>query len=151
MSDSLWQYHEDIPNNNMPIPSQSNSGQTYRKNIYWNTLIIYGIDFLLTWLASWVITNSTGPGTFRIRKTKLYVSGVILSTQYSTKLQQKLNSGFKRTITWNKYWTNNPHLDQDHNLVTWLVQVSKESTKFLCDCWKIKQAEDGMKIITLQM
>ena len=59
MSDGLWQYHEDIPNNNMWIPSQSNSGQKYRKNIYWNTLIIYGIDFLLTWLASWVITNST--------------------------------------------------------------------------------------------
>ena len=40
--------------------------------------------------------------TFAITNTKLYVL-VTLSTQGNAKLLQKLKSGFKRTINWNKY------------------------------------------------
>ena len=36
-------------------------------------------------------------------ETKLYVPVVTLSTQDNTKLLQELNSGFKRTINWNKF------------------------------------------------
>ena len=34
---------------------------------------------------------------------KLYVPVVTLSTQYNVKLLNKLKSGFKGTINWNKY------------------------------------------------
>ena len=41
--------------------------------------------------------------TFQIDDTKIYVSVVTLSTQENTKLLNQLESGFKRTINWNKY------------------------------------------------
>ena len=44
-----------------------------------------------------------GAGTFAITEKKRYVSVLTLPTQGNTKLQQKLKSGFKRTINWNKY------------------------------------------------
>ena len=50
-----------------------------------------------------VITNSTGEGKFAITETKLYVPVVTLSTKDNEKLLQQLKSGFKKTISWNKY------------------------------------------------
>ena len=41
--------------------------------------------------------------TFLIPNTKLYVPVVTLSTQDNAKRLEKLKSGFKRTINWNKY------------------------------------------------
>ena len=41
--------------------------------------------------------------TFQITDTKLYVPVVILSKENDIKLLEKLKSGFKRTIKWNKY------------------------------------------------
>ena len=41
--------------------------------------------------------------TFSITDTKLYVPVVTLSNLDNSKLLQQLNSGFKRTINWNKY------------------------------------------------
>ena len=35
--------------------------------------------------------------------TKIYVLSVTLSTQDNAKLWEQLKSGFKKTITWNKY------------------------------------------------
>ena len=46
---------------------------------------------------------STGEGKFAITETKLYVSIVTLSTKDNEKLLQQLKSGFKKTISWNKY------------------------------------------------
>ena len=40
--------------------------------------------------------------TFSITDTKLYVLVVTLTTQGNTKLLEQLESGFKRTINWNK-------------------------------------------------
>ena len=57
----------------------------------------------MTWSEDCVITNSTGEGKFAITETKLYVSAVILSTKDNEKLLQQLKSGFKKTISWNKY------------------------------------------------
>ena len=54
-------------------------------------LINCEVNLILTWSNDCVITNSTGEGKFAITKTKLYV--VTLSTK----------SGFKKTISWNKY------------------------------------------------
>ena len=39
----------------------------------------------------------------KIKDIKLYVPVVTLSTQDNSKLLQQLRSGFKRTISWNKY------------------------------------------------
>ena len=40
---------------------------------------------------------------FEIKDTKLYVPVVTLSKENDIKLIEQLKSGFKRTITWNKY------------------------------------------------
>ena len=66
-------------------------------------LIDCEINLILTWSSTCVITNSTGAGRFTITDTKLYVQVVTLSTQENAKLLQQLKSGFKRTISWNKY------------------------------------------------
>ena len=41
--------------------------------------------------------------SFEIKKTKLYVPSVTLSTKDNTNLTKQLNEGFKRTVYWNKY------------------------------------------------
>ena len=63
------------------------------------------INLVLIWSINCVIINSTDGGTFTIRDTKLYFPLVTLSTQDNTKLLQQVESGFKRTINWNKYQT----------------------------------------------
>ena len=74
---------------------------------FWRTLemplINREVDLILTWSKDCVITNSTGEGKFAITETKLYVPVVTLSTKDNEKLLQQLKSGFKKTISWNKY------------------------------------------------
>ena len=48
-------------------------------------------------------SSATGETKFKITETKLYVPVVTLSTQDNAKLLQQLKSGFKRTISSNKY------------------------------------------------
>ena len=52
-------------------------------------------------LVAGTVTNQVP--TFTITDTKLYVPAVTLPTQDNSKLLEQLKSGFKRTITWNKY------------------------------------------------
>ena len=66
-------------------------------------LINCEVNLELTWSKDFVITNSTGEWKFQITETKLYVAVVTLSTQDNMKLLQRLKSGFKRIINWNKY------------------------------------------------
>ena len=54
--------------------------------------------------------------TFTITKTNLYVPVVTLSTQDNAKLLPQLKSGFKRTISWNKYLSKPELLAQNANL-----------------------------------
>ena len=56
------------------------------------------------------------PGTFSISDTKLYVPVVTLSTQDNAQLLQRLKSGFKRVISWNKYLSKPESLRQNANL-----------------------------------
>ena len=76
---------------------------------FWRTLemllINHEINLNLTWSDKCVLSNDTKATTFAITDTKLYVPVVTLSIQDNTKLLQKLKSGFKRTISWNKYQT----------------------------------------------
>ena len=61
------------------------------------------INLNLPWSSTCVITNSTGIETFATTDAKIYVPVVTLSTQDKAKILWQLNSGFKRTINWNKY------------------------------------------------
>ena len=77
---------------------------------FWRTLemplINCEVELILTWSAGCVIIYTDVDNqvlTFTITETNLYVSVVTLSTQDNTKLLPQLKSGFKRTISWNKY------------------------------------------------
>ena len=66
-------------------------------------LINCEVNLILTLSLSCVITNSTGAGRFSITDTNLYVPVVTLLKQDNAKFLQKVKSGVKRTINWNKY------------------------------------------------
>ena len=103
-SGSLWQYYKDDPNNNLtesksfkskvkitgntPVDGNTKDVEIivplkYLSN-FWRTLemplINCEVNLILTWSKDYVITNSTGEGTFAITETKLYVPVVTLST-----------------------------------------------------------------------
>ena len=79
-------------------------------NNFWRTLemslINCEVELILDWSEN-CVTISTNVAnqvpTFTTTATNLYVPVVILSTQDNAKLLPKLKSGFKRTISWNKY------------------------------------------------
>ena len=80
----------------------------------------------MTWSADCVIiyTNIANQvPTFAITETNLYVPVVTLSTQDNAKLLPQLKSGFKRTISWNKYLSKPELLAQNPNL-NHLVELS---------------------------
>ena len=126
-SGNLWQYCKDEPHNNLTdsesfkskikitgnTPADSNTKDVkmivpvkYLSN-FWRTietsLINCEVILILTWSSTCVIANSTGAGWFKITDTKFYVAVGTLSTQDNAELHQQWKSGFKRTIKWNKY------------------------------------------------
>ena len=126
-SGSLWKYYKDDPNDNLANSKSfkskvkitgktPNNGNTkdveiiaplkYLSNFCRTLempLINCEVNLLLTWSKDCVITNCTGEGKFAITETKLYVPVVTLSTKDNEKLLQQLKSGFKKTVSWNKY------------------------------------------------
>ena len=73
----------------------------------------------MTWSAGCVIiyTNVADQvPTFTITETNIYVPAVTLSTQDNAKLLPQLKSGFKRTISWNRYLSKAELLAQNANL-----------------------------------
>ena len=48
-------------------------------------------------------SNDIKATAFKITYTKRYVPVATLSTQDNSRLLEQLKSGFKRTISWNKY------------------------------------------------
>ena len=139
ISGSLWQYFTDEPNKNI-VNSESfkskikitgktpNNGNEKDveimvplKNLsnFWRTLemplINCGVNLILAWSSTCVITNSTGAGRFSITDTRI-VPVVTLSTQENARLLQQLKSGFKRVINWNKYLSKPELLAQNPNL-----------------------------------
>ena len=90
---------------------------------FWRTLemplINCEVELILTWSENCVIisTNVANQNpTFTITETNLYVPVVTLSTQDNAKLLPQLKSGFKRTISWNKYLAKPELLAQNANL-----------------------------------
>ena len=61
-------------------------------------LINCEVNLILTCSSTFVITNCTGAGRFKITDTNLYVPIVTLSTQDIAKLFLQLKSGFKQFI-----------------------------------------------------
>ena len=66
-------------------------------------LINCEICLQLKWSKNCILVAANQNPEFKITDTKLYVPVVTLSTQDNIKLLKKLESGFKRTINWNKY------------------------------------------------
>ena len=90
---------------------------------FWRTLemplINCEVELILTWSAGCVIIYTDVANqipTFTITETNLYVPVVTLSTQDNAKLLPQLKSGFKRTISWNKYLSKPKILAQNPNL-----------------------------------
>ena len=82
-------------------------------------LINCEVELILTWSADCVIIHTDVANqnpTFEITETNLYVPAVTLSTQDNAKLLPQLKSGFKRTISWNKYLPKPELLAQNANL-----------------------------------
>ena len=70
------------------------------------SLINYKISLRLKWSKDCILVAGTAANQnliFKIIDTKLYVPVVALSTQDNIKLVKQLESGFKRTVDWNKY------------------------------------------------
>ena len=68
-------------------------------------LINCEINLVLIWSADCLIALNTvanQKAKFAINDTKIYVAIVTLSTDDNEKLLEKIKSGFKRTIHWNK-------------------------------------------------
>ena len=73
----------------------------------------------MTWSANCIIIYTDvaeQASTFTITEKNLYVPVVTLSTQDNAKLLPQLKSGFKRTISWNKYLAKPELLAQNANL-----------------------------------
>ena len=89
------------------------------------SLINCEVNLILTWFKDCVITNSEGEGKFAITETKLYVPVVTLSTKDNAKLLQQLQleSGFKRTINWNKY-ESSPKTNAQNRYLNHLINPS---------------------------
>ena len=90
---------------------------------FWRTLemplINCEIELILTWSRNCVIISTDVANqipTFTITETNLYVPVVTLSTQDNAKLLPQLKSGFKRTISQNKYLVKPKLLAQNANL-----------------------------------
>ena len=77
------------------------------------------MELILTWSENCVIirTNIANQNPiFTITETNLYDPVVTLSTQENAKLLPQLKSGFKRTISWNKYLAKPELLARNRNL-----------------------------------
>ena len=82
-------------------------------------LINCEVELILTWSSNCVIIYTDVANqvpTFTITETNLYVPVVTLSTQDNAKLLPQLKSGFKRTISWNKYLPKPELLPKNANL-----------------------------------
>ena len=69
-------------------------------------LINCEVELIFTWSLGCVIIYTDAANQipkFTITEANLYVSIVTLCTQDNAKLLPQLKSGFKRTISWNKY------------------------------------------------
>ena len=112
----------------VPLKYRSNSWRTLEM-----ALINCEIKLILTWSRNSAILSidvANQIPTFTITETNLYVPVVTLSTQDNAKLLPQLKSGFKRTISWNKYLAKPELLTKNANL-NHLIEPSFQSVNRL--------------------
>ena len=66
-------------------------------------LINAKLNIQLNYTKNSVLSDNAGESTFKITKTELYVPVVTLKTEDNNKLNQLLDTKFKRTVYWNEY------------------------------------------------
>ena len=96
-------------------------------------LINCKVPLIVTWSAACVIIYidvANQVPTFTITETNLYVPAVTLSTQDNANLLAQFKSGFKRTISWDKYLPKPELIAQNANL-NHLFQPSFEGVNSL--------------------
>ena len=86
--------HNNLTKNNVKIVISLKHLSKFWKNFN-IPLINCEVDSILTWFQNCVLVG-------KLTHTKLYVPVVTLSKENDIKLLEKLKSGFKRTIKWNK-------------------------------------------------
>ena len=125
--------HSNLTKNDVRIVEPLKNLSTFWRSL--NILLINcKIELILTWFKNCVlISKATGGAdygadlviyeidnpqnaTFQITCTELYVPVVTLSKENDTKLLEQLNTGFKRTIKWNKYRSQMTIQPQNNNL-----------------------------------
>ena len=121
-SGSLWQYCKDIPavNNNGDIVDFNGANATdsfnFKAKITGQTDDDGEINNVEIMVPLKYLSNFWGTLEIPLTETKLYIPVVTLSTQDNAKLLPQLKSGFKRTISWNKYLAKPELLPQNANL-----------------------------------
>ena len=96
-------------------------------------LISCEINLILTWSANCVTSDvaANQATTFAITDTKLYVPVVTLSTDDNAKLLQRLKSGFKHTVNWNKYEPKTTAQNALNQYFDFLIEQSFQGVKRL--------------------
>ena len=98
-------------------------------------LINCEVETILTWTKNCVLamTVANNPPTgleFQITDTKSYVPVVTLSKENDIKLPEKLKSGFKRTIKWNKY-RSQMSVENNNNNLNYLIDPTFQNVNRL--------------------
>ena len=173
-SGNLWLYYKEFPNDKLAdsesfkfkvkitgkTPDNGNTKNVeiivpvkYLSN-FWRTLemslINCEVNLILTWSKDCVITNSTGEGKFKITETKLYIPVVTLSTQDNAKLLQKVKSGFKKAISWNKYESSIKTFAQNRYLNYLINPSSQGVNRLFVLSLKMKMIEHHTRLIIFQ-
>ena len=106
---------------------------------FWRTLEMplshCGVELILDWPANCVTIYTDIANKvliFTITETNLYVPIVTLSTQDNAKLLPQLKSGFKRTISWNKYLSKPELLAQNPNLIHLVEPIFQGVKRLFC-------------------
>ena len=118
----------------------------YQSN-FWRTLEMLLINCEITFDLNWsescdiVATNVTAQITsFLITDTKLHIPVVTLSTQDNAKIIERLKSGFKRTINWNKCQTK-ISTEKQNQYLDFLIDPSFQGVNRLFYHLKVKHKE----------
>ena len=109
-------------------------------------LINCEVEIILTWskncvLADMTVANNPPTGLeFQIKDTKLYVPVVTLSKENDIKLLEKLKSGFKKTIKWNKY-RSQMTIQNNNNNLNYLIDPTFTNVNrlFVLSCERIEE------------
>ena len=104
-------------------------------------LINCKVELSLRWIDNYVLTttaigadgntNGADSATFKITDTKLYVPGIILSTEGSAKLAKQLSEGFKRPVYQNKCKTIDKKSCNTNTTIRELLDSSYQGVKRL--------------------